>query len=541
MGSLNLFRPEIKRSLSGYFLTCGMVTTNSPLDSDPMFGRILLIEDEAPHALLVERALKGLAGEVIKASSWSEAREKLSELVRAAGESADAVTGADLIISDLHIPGAPSGGPVSTIKELAQGVPLIVLTASSSVKDGVDAMRLGAADFLVKNFDATFKDVLHLSLNRIAVAQAAEAERIRIARDRDTLQRAVENSDDGFALVDEQGAVVYSNSAFRKFLKEANASDSNVLSLEPAGIVNGASVIEALRQKLNTISEGGVWTSECVGAGERAFAYDLSLSGVPTGEPGCVARAMWLRDSRERKQREKFQREILSTTTHDLKGPLGAISISCEVLLDKEMEDRRTRQVLERISSSANTAIQLIEEFLSVRRIEEGTFVLRPIAQPLLPIVERCVDTFTIPYGTRGISLSVVCEDQLASAVVDALAVERVVSNLLSNGMKFTPKGGSVVVTVARNGGGATISVADTGAGMEPSEAQALFQRFSRLDKHAGVAGSGLGLFIVKSVVSAHGGGVEVSSAPGKGTTFDLFFPDAPPINTRGEVMCLNF
>jgi signal transduction histidine kinase len=137
--------------------------------------------------------------------------------------------------------------------------------------------------------------------------------------------------------------------------------------------------------------------------------------------------------------------------------------------------------------------------------------------------------------------VKVECPETDLEASVDALAVERVVSNLLSNGMKFTPRGGSVTVTARSSLGGVHLSVCDTGAGMEPAEAQALFQRYSRLEKHAHVAGTGLGLFIVKSVVSAHGGSVEVTSAIGAGTTFDLYFPDDPPVNARGEVLCLNF
>lgn len=498
------------------------------MQNESLFRKILLIEDEAAHALLIERSLKGVGDSVVRAASWSELGEKLGD------------KSFDLIISDLHIPGAPVEGPLSAIRAKAPNVPVVVLTSSSSVSDGVAAMKLGAHDFIVKNFDSSFKDVLHLALNRIAVAKALELENAKIARDRDILQRAVENSDDGFALVTEAGDIRYCNSAFRNFLQECEATTQTILAISSDAIVNGATVKEVLRQKLASLNEGAVWTSEVISSGSRDFAYDLSLSGVPSGD-GSVALAMWVRDIRERKRREKFQKEILSTTTHDLKGPLGAISISCEVLLDKEMEDKRTRQVLERISSSANSAIQLIEEFLSVRRIEEGTFVLRPQRQPLLPIIVRCVETFTLPYETRGIQMNVECSESDLEASIDALALERVISNLLSNGMKFTQRGGSVTISARYSLGGVHLSIRDTGAGMEPSEAQALFQRYSRLEKHANVAGTGLGLFIVKSVVSAHGGSIEVTSAVGEGTTFDLFFPEAPPVNARGEVLCLNF
>ena len=76
---------------------------------------------------------------------------------------------------------------------------------------------------------------------------------------------------------------------------------------------------------------------------------------------------------------------------------------------------------------------------------------------------------------------------------------------------------------------------------MEPSEVSKLFARFSRLDKHREVAGTGLGLFVVKSIVTAHGGNIEVTSKVGKGTTFDTIFPKAPPVNERGELISLDF
>ena len=81
--------------------------------------------------------------------------------------------------------------------------------------------------------------------------------------------------------------------------------------------------------------------------------------------------------------------------------------------------------------------------------------------------------------------------------------------------------------------------VRDTGSGIDPTELQRLFQRFSRLDRHHEVAGTGLGLFVVKSIVDAHGGRIHVSSKVGVGTTFELVLPKSPPINAQGEVVAV--
>ena len=85
------------------------------------------------------------------------------------------------------------------------------------------------------------------------------------------------------------------------------------------------------------------------------------------------------------------------------------------------------------------------------------------------------------------------------------------------------------------------ICVEDSGCGMEASEVQRIFVRFSRLEKHSGIKGSGIGLYVVKSIVTAHSGRITVTSKPGKGTKFELALPILPPVNARGELYSLDF
>jgi signal transduction histidine kinase len=117
----------------------------------------------------------------------------------------------------------------------------------------------------------------------------------------------------------------------------------------------------------------------------------------------------------------------------------------------------------------------------------------------------------------------------------------RVLGNLLSNAVKFTDKRGSVTLVVMPKDTTYTIRITDTGAGMEPQEARKLFERFSRLKRHEDIEGTGLGLYIVKAIVEAHGGIISVASALGVGTTFELLLPMDPPVNAQGELMLLDF
>lgn len=494
----------------------------------PLFANVLLLEDEPAHALLIQRALKGLSDTVVASGTVREALEQLAR-----GDF-------DLVVSDLNLPDLRSDAVVSALRSHAPKVPLLVLTSSATVSDGVSAMRSGANDFLVKNFDATFRDVLQLSLSRLKDSLHSEELRKQLTRDRDLLREALENSGDGLAVVSADGAVRYCNSSFERFLKVFHAADRNVLAINPGEVERGAEVLATLQQRIASHEPGSVWTTEIVQRAAGEWAFDLSVSGVKgeTAEPACV---VWTRDIRDRKKREQFQREILSTTTHDLKGPLGAISVSCDVLLGKEGADDRTYALVERISTSAHSAIHLIEEFLSLRRIEEGTFILRPVAYDLARTVKKVAEQYRLEAKNKGLTLSIECESPEVSGCVDPLGLERVLSNLVSNGIKFTPRDGDISVALRRVQDGVVLTVKDSGCGMDPAGAQRLFTRYSRLQQHEGVAGTGLGLFIVKCIVSAHGGVIDVVSSPGKGTMFSVFLPDSPPRNERGEVVCLDF
>ncbi|MEY4668338.1 MAG: hypothetical protein RL518_1037 [Pseudomonadota bacterium] len=496
--------------------------------TEALFREVLLVEDEAAHALLIERALKGMATSICKCASIRDACAKLKERTF------------DLIVSDLNLPDVRGEGVVAALRDYAPHLPIMVLTSSASVTDGVAAMRAGARDFLVKNFDATFRDVLQVALSRLAASIAVEREKEQIMRDRDLLREAIENSNDGLAVVQVDGAVRYANSGFENFLAGFDATERELFTINASRIIRGDEVMRKLREQFANLEPGAVWTVEMVEEGEDRAAFDVSVSAVKESGVERVF-LLWVRDVRERRRRERFQREILSTTTHDLKGPLGAISVSCDVLLDTPPADNRVQSMLERISSSASSAIQLIDEFLSLRRIEEGAFVLRPTITDVRSIASRVVENFQLSAKTRGVDLVWNGHNDRIEGCVDPLGFERVLSNLISNGIKFTPKGGGVFVEIKRNSTGLTLSVRDLGAGMEPSDAQRLFNRYGRLASHAQVSGTGLGLFIVKCIVSAHGGSIDVTSALGKGTTFEVYFPDRPPLNERGEVLCLDF
>ena len=172
--------------------------------------------------------------------------------------------------------------------------------------------------------------------------------------------------------------------------------------------------------------------------------------------------------------------------------------------------------------------VQLIDDVLDVSRIVSGK--LRVDIRPceLADVINAGVNVMRTAADARGITLDVQLDPSASGAWCDSVRIQQVVWNLVSNAVKFTPKGGRVDVTLSREKSSFQIQVSDTGQGISPELLPHIFDRFRQADSSTRrrFAGLGLGLSIVKYIVEAHGGTVEVnSSGEGKGSTFTVRLP----------------
>lgn len=498
------------------------------MENTKLFTSILLVEDDPSHALLIKRALRDFCEELNHAEGVSVALEFLSK------------NDPELIITDLNLPDSTNCEHVGKFSSCKPLSPIIVLTSSTALNDAVQAMKHGARDFVVKNFDGEFKDILHLALTRVQRSIESEKEKRKLQHDMELLRAAIALSSDAFAILSASGKKVFSNPAFELFVEFCGGDSLDLKSFFSEKVKQSQELTESIYSRLQNMPVGSVWNTEVGFDKTIPKAFDLSLSVISLAQSEQPGYVLWIRDISEQKRREKFQREILSTTTHDLKGPLGAVALSSELLQGMLPPGEKPYEIALRIGSSAQGAINLIDEFLSARRIQEGTFILRPEEQVLDSVILELSENYETIAKARGIELQIEYPEGL-SACVDRMGVIRALGNLLSNALKFTPKGGRVSLKLSQNYNGLTIVVSDTGMGMETSELQTIFDRYSRLSKHEQVEGTGLGLFVVRSIVDAHGGRIEVSSQVGAGTTFELNFPKNPPVNERGQLILLDF
>lgn len=227
-------------------------------------------------------------------------------------------------------------------------------------------------------------------------------------------------------------------------------------------------------------------------------------------------------------QADRIKEEMIQNISHEYRTPLHLIMGYLTVTLDEA--ERLPPDIVERLQIIARQAERLnwlTENVVSLTSIKARTD--RRSRQDVIPLLEQSVSNASLQAKGRGISLTFEHEVESAIVAVNEVAFGQIMSNLLSNALKFTPREGQVVVRArqASTGEDVLISVADTGIGI-PAEAHAfVFERFVQLDGSTcrEYDGVGLGLSVVKALVEAHGGGVWVESEPGKGAIFTFTLP----------------
>jgi PAS domain S-box-containing protein len=238
----------------------------------------------------------------------------------------------------------------------------------------------------------------------------------------------------------------------------------------------------------------------------------------------------------EAERASRLKDEFVATLSHELRTPLNAILGWAEMLRAAPRAPERLAHGLEVIERNARLQAQLISDLLDVSRIARGKLRLEATIVDLASIVEAAIEGLRGMATAKGVTVSTGFSPLGAVVTGDAGRLSQVVSNLVSNAIKFTPAGGNVVVTLRPIGPSAELSVTDTGVGIAPEFLGSLFERFRQADASAARqhGGLGLGLSIVKHLVELHGGRVHAASdGLGKGARFVVVLPLEAPERAR--------
>jgi signal transduction histidine kinase len=227
---------------------------------------------------------------------------------------------------------------------------------------------------------------------------------------------------------------------------------------------------------------------------------------------------------------EQLKTDFVTLSSHQLRTPLSAIKWFTEILLQQKAGKLNKKQVdyLDEIHRSNERAIALVNDLLQVSRVEAGKLHLDLAKADLSSLLEEVIGANQLSLESNQLTYHFeIIRGPLPQVKIDKTKIKRVFQNLFSNAIKYSPRGGHIEIKLKRTENDVIFSVADLGLGIPIEQQERLFQKFFRGSNAAKIEpdGTGLGLFIAKSLIEAHKGKIWFESTEGKGTTFYFSIP----------------
>jgi len=390
-------------------------------------------------------------------------------------------------------------------------------------------------------------DVLNMEIAERERAQAA------LHREREFLEALLENMEDGIVACDAEGVLTLFNRATREFhglpdeplpaerwaerydlfladgeTRMAREDIPLFRALQGEHVRHVEMVIAPKHGPRRRLTASG---RALFGASGEKLGAVVVMHDITTERQAEEERVHLIQEREARKSAEEsnsLKDEFLATISHELRTPLTAILGWTSMLGTGQLDEETSARALNTIHRNARSQVQLIDDLLDVSRIITGNLRLDVSTVELVQVIEAAVDAVLPAAEAKNIRLQVLLDPQVGPVSGDAARLQQVVWNLLTNAIKFTPKGGRVQIRLERVNSHVEITVSDSGKGIDSEFLPHVFARFRQADQKSTRAhgGLGLGLSIVRQLVELHGGSVHAESeGDGQGATFVVQLP----------------
>lgn len=430
---------------------------------------------------------------------------------------------------------------------------LVGIIMMTSITRSLAKIRAGATRIANGDFSAPLTVDTNDELGQLGQSFNSMSERLkdsyrRLAVEQQRDEAILQGMGEGLIATDEKGKVLIVNHIGANYLRVADIKAAigkpiqDIYQLYVADAKDNSEPLTGQARPVYAALATGEQVEGVFGFyqqdGKKAL---LNITATPIKLGGKVVGAISiLRDVTKEREVDRMKTEFISLASHQLRTPLSAIKWFTEMLISGDAGELKPEQMefAKNIDDSTTRMIALVNALLNISRIESGRIMIDPKPTDLRELVNGIVNDLKAKTEERQQTLIISVHDELPKINLDARLIGQVYLNLLTNAIKYTPKGGEVSVFISRKGDEIISQVTDNGYGIPKDQQGKVFQKFFRAANAVKVEtdGTGLGLYLIKSVVESSGGKIWFESEEGKGTTFWFSIPLSGMKAKEGEV-----
>ncbi|MFK9093129.1 ATP-binding protein [Bacillus salipaludis] len=443
----------------------------------------------------------------------------------------------------LHLPGEKNGAvfiyqSLEAMQEtshnatkfilLVAGVAIILTTIfafflSTRITAPLRKMREAAFEVARGKFDTKVPILTHDEIGELATAFNQMGRQLKfnmnaLSQEKEQLSSILSSMADGVITFNRDGTILITNPPADRFLqywyyeKGGFGSDSESIPTRVMDLFQQA--VDTEKEQIGEISlQGRHWV--------------ILVSPLYSNQfiRGAVA---VLRDMTEERQLDKMRKDFIANVSHELRTPISMLQGYSEAIVDDIAESQEEKKEMAKVIYDESLRMgRLVNELLDLARMEAGHIHLSMEDVDISPFINRIIHKFQGLARDNDILLYAEIENGVSAFLFDPDRIEQVLTNLIDNAIRHTPKGGAITLTITSEEKGVRMEVKDSGSGIPEEDLPFVFERFYKADKARtrGRAGTGLGLAIVKNIIDAHRGHISVQSKMDLGTTFSFLLP----------------
>jgi two-component system phosphate regulon sensor histidine kinase PhoR len=421
---------------------------------------------------------------------------------------------------------------IQEVNKITSDIYIIVITGYATIETAVEAMKRGAYDYIPKPFTPDqLRVVVKKALDNKALIR--EAERLReeqergllaIAHEQSKIKTIVNSMPNGVLVIDEEKRIALYNPIASKLLDISGDESIGKPANQCLDCEDLTCMIDDVLDKSK--KDHPIMSGEIMGREEIPIMAHIAPVMMQGGEViGVVA---ILQDISAQKAMERMKADFIAKVTHELKSPVATINQLLMTLQEGvagDLEEKQS-QMIGRAREWGEGLLDLISDLLNISKIESGLSIQKKVPLDLKKEIDEVIELLAPQAEKKKITIDMAI-DTIPQLVADRDGMREVFTNLISNAIKYTDDGGEVTIKSETGGDYLKISVSDSGIGISEQDLPFIFDRFFRVKnpKTRQIMGTGLGLPIVKEIIDAHFGSIEVQSEEGKGSTFTVLLP----------------